>query len=357
RDADARLAEELIATVARERPAAVVVSGDLVDESPHEHQCRAAGRFLAHLRRGLARAGFDVPIYFVLGNHDTKHFGNNWFVARVALLLVAGFSLTLGLALDAGVPAQIVRWTVVGYLLLCCLLDLLLMVIERWSDGPVGAIGGLIEDAASAAARAAGESAKAETGTSLEPTGTPGPSASVKVELFGFDSSARSSLFGFATGRVGRRSLGGRTRKQDDGAACRIAVVHHHPLPVLHDGSEPDAVMMLENAGTFLRACFRHGVKVVLHGHKHVPDVKQLVGADGSGVPIVVAGAGTIFADDSGANRAFGILRWQGGVPRYEPVRLDGAHAPHPLPGEGGREDALRLAASAGDAPAGGAKI
>jgi len=54
--------------------------------------------------------------------------------------------------------------------------------------------------------------------------------------------------------------------------ATKIALLHHHPLPLPADksdiGAEP--FMLLDNANHFLRTIAEHGIHLVLHGHRHV---------------------------------------------------------------------------------------
>jgi hypothetical protein len=47
----------------------------------------------------------------------------------------------------------------------------------------------------------------------------------------------------------------------------KIALVHHHPLPIPH--TESDNFLLLRKGGTFIEALMRQGVDVILHGHKH----------------------------------------------------------------------------------------
>src|SRR5262249_18192672 len=48
----------------------------------------------------------------------------------------------------------------------------------------------------------------------------------------------------------------------------RIAVVHHHPLPIPYD-NPLEETMILRNAGAFLTEVAKLGVRLILHGHKH----------------------------------------------------------------------------------------
>ncbi len=80
----------------------------------------------------------------------------------------------------------------------------------------------------------------------------------------------------------------------------RIAVVHHHALPIVFVSTEREARleerhMVFYNAGTFLWTLNRKGFHLVLHGHKHFASF-QRVGhefADRGRRELAVAGAGS----------------------------------------------------------------
>ncbi len=95
-------------------------------------------------------------------------------------------------------------------------------------------------------------------------------------------------------------------RFRDDGPlgeaspVFRIAVVHHHPLPIVFTSTARAARleerhMVFYNAGTFLWSLNRKGFHLVLHGHKHFASL-QRVGhdfADRGRRELLVAGAGS----------------------------------------------------------------
>lgn len=49
--------------------------------------------------------------------------------------------------------------------------------------------------------------------------------------------------------------------------SLKIAVLHHHPLPIPYSGTEN--IVCLENSGTFLQEMIDGDIGVILHGHKH----------------------------------------------------------------------------------------
>jgi hypothetical protein len=122
------------------------------------------------------------------------------------------------------------------------------------------------------------------------------------------DSNAADEPVRLATGSVGREhllaldteliSLATRLREASFAPIARIAVIHHHVLPIANTaggivGAEP--FMVLHNAGDVLDVLARHQFDLVLHGHKHraqfarvdfQPDTPE-------GYPIAVASAGS----------------------------------------------------------------
>ena len=61
--------------------------------------------------------------------------------------------------------------------------------------------------------------------------------------------------------------------------ALRIAVLHHHIVPIVKEERTPDStypsggVSVVLNAGTVIEGLQRHGFRYVLHGHQHTPAI------------------------------------------------------------------------------------
>lgn len=51
-------------------------------------------------------------------------------------------------------------------------------------------------------------------------------------------------------------------------AFYKIAVVHHHPLPIPYENPQ-EPLMILDNAGAFINELAKQEVRLVLHGHRH----------------------------------------------------------------------------------------
>jgi 3',5'-cyclic AMP phosphodiesterase CpdA len=58
-------------------------------------------------------------------------------------------------------------------------------------------------------------------------------------------------------------------------APYRIAIVHHHSVPIPHD-SKSETLMVLKNAGAFLSEIASVGVRLVLSGHKHHQHISRV---------------------------------------------------------------------------------
>jgi hypothetical protein len=91
-----------------------------------------------------------------------------------------------------------------------------------------------------------------------------------------------------------------------------IAAVHHHPLPLPYD-SENEHMMVMDNAGAFLRELARCDVKLVLHGHKHHQHFARIAvdPASSERVEIAVLSAGTPTEGTSAGSfrHGFNIIR------------------------------------------------
>ncbi len=101
-----------------------------------------------------------------------------------------------------------------------------------------------------------------------------------KLAIFTFDSNTSDPRVNFARGRVGSDELNrfGKAHEEFErepgfADAYKIAVLHHHPLPIADtEGGghfQTDAYLGLEDAGLFLRKMAQRGIDLVLHGHKH----------------------------------------------------------------------------------------
>lgn len=100
--------------------------------------------------------------------------------------------------------------------------------------------------------------------------------------IYSFDSNSTDPRMNFATGLVTQDHLVSFKNQllqwkndysQVFGALNKIALVHHHPMPIsetekraVRDGEE---FVLLKNAGTFMKEMVKGKIDLVLHGHKH----------------------------------------------------------------------------------------
>ncbi|PZU94503.1 MAG: hypothetical protein DI527_02655 [Chelatococcus sp.] len=150
---------------------------------------------------------------------------------------------------------------------------------------------------------------------SQETVQRPGNCSAVLAML---DSNHPGQPIGFATGMVHVDDLvrlRGDLKNVRDTYLVRIAVVHHHLLPIAFTsgrlvGAEP--LMVLHNAGTVLALLAEHRFDLVLHGHKHVAQYARLdlSPRDETGYPVAVVSAGScaLNTQDNTRGNCFNLL-------------------------------------------------
>jgi 3',5'-cyclic AMP phosphodiesterase CpdA len=125
-----------------------------------------------------------------------------------------------------------------------------------------------------------------------------------ELTVFSFDSTLdrkglASSVWPFVSsrGKISRQSFNDFNQSQMDTADrsnFKIALVHHHPLPIPYkqgEGVGPELTTMT-NGGTFIAFMQESGMNLVLHGHEHYPYSCRYC-FDPNQPPIVIAAAGT----------------------------------------------------------------
>lgn len=116
----------------------------------------------------------------------------------------------------------------------------------------------------------------------------------------------------------------------------KLALLHHHPMPIAEAQkrkiTQREELLLLKNAGIFMKEMARNGIDIILHGHRHYPGYSR------AGFPVYpngllyigVLAAGTVGKDDpffsyniitiddeGGINAEF---RWRH-TGSYEPLR------------------------------------
>ncbi len=93
--------------------------------------------------------------------------------------------------------------------------------------------------------------------------------------------------------------------------SLKIAVLHHHPVPIPYTGS--DKLLMLDRAGNFLSEMLKHGVDLILHGHKHHWGFSRIAfhGREGD-IAVLAGGTAAKLTDEPRYNLV--TLYWDGTV-------------------------------------------
>lgn len=140
------------------------------------------------------------------------------------------------------------------------------------------------------------------------------PLSNIPIAIFCLDSNSNDATLNFARGRVGQKEYSRFdsefSRLEKSGIefknAFKIVLLHHHPLPIA--GTEfgrefhLEPFMILDDAGTFIGHMFNKGIDLILHGHKHCPNLSQIKirTPEGFDKEISVLGAGSATSKDPG---------------------------------------------------------
>ena len=263
--------------IVRFDPAMIIVSGDLVDH-PDEQLLTAAKQELVSLAQEAAAQLFVVP-----GNHDLFRWGLDVRRGRSPLFDRIFADMTLERAAAPATPAVVPIAASPGW------------KFWRWRWRRVGP---------SAAPVPEPHLPPKALRLLRQPDGFP-------VLLALLDSNKNETI-AFAGGSVNTDDLAvldQELERIEHVYLVRIAVIHHHVLPIAYTsgrviGAEP--LMVLENAGTVLSKLARHRFDLVLHGHKHRQQFARIDFATevAEGYPIAVASAGSAALFEKNNTRA-----------------------------------------------------
>lgn len=121
------------------------------------------------------------------------------------------------------------------------------------------------------------------------------------LAILSLDSNGGRALYGAARGEVERQTaLAWPEELGVSDSHLGVALVHGHPiqLPYFVDGLATEKRMVMENAGLLVRNLANLGVRLVLHGHRHLPGICSLTLPDSKGEPqpmvVVAAGSATL---------------------------------------------------------------
>jgi predicted phosphodiesterase len=261
------------ATIKRE-PHLIIVSGDLVDD-PVSYNLRLVQAELNKLAQQTKSS-----LHVVAGNHDVFDSGLNTVIGRSdAFDLVFGGNAAVAPQALAAVPTAVVPTAVPER---PGMLRRLMTTFRPYQPPPqppppIAASMPIIRSGI------------------RQPEGLPLP-----VLLALFDSNPNDAKLAFAAGEVSPHDLVAvedALGKMGTPHLLRIAVIHHHVLPIAFsngtiEGNE--SLMVLRNAADVLALLARHRFDLVLHGHKHLSQFVRLdfSPTDAEGYPIAVASAG-----------------------------------------------------------------
>jgi 3',5'-cyclic AMP phosphodiesterase CpdA len=143
-----------------------------------------------------------------------------------------------------------------------------------------------------------------------------------KVAFFSFDSTLerKSGMFWPLVGSRGKISPqsfndfnSGRRQKHDLREYFKIALIHHHPLPIPFKTHPEDIELTtMVNGGSFIAHMQESGINLILHGHEHHPYSCQYC-YEPNGDDIVVAAAGSA-AQEGTVTNSFNYLEIVPGI-------------------------------------------
>ena len=120
------------------------------------------------------------------------------------------------------------------------------------------------------------------------------------VWIYRFDSASEGGTGG--SGMIGEEEIAAfhnefeklHRTKPGFGAAFKIAIVHHHPLPVNWDYNSKDRWLTMANAGSFLSMLLARRFDLILHGHEHLQCKSRLwstLGGEDKELTVISLGA------------------------------------------------------------------
>lgn len=125
-----------------------------------------------------------------------------------------------------------------------------------------------------------------------------------QILLFPFDSNGRDPTIAWAEGNVedaaktfGKYNEIYENLSQTTGELIsrRIAILHHHPLPLPTEKHDRplEGMLILRNSYTFLHEAAKHNIDLILHGHKHVASEARYRTSLDSPKSLIVLSCGT----------------------------------------------------------------
>jgi 3',5'-cyclic AMP phosphodiesterase CpdA len=133
-----------------------------------------------------------------------------------------------------------------------------------------------------------------------------------KLFFLALDTTSLEGLLPGADGQIGREQLkwaeeeieGYQGLVPDFDDYVKIAIMHHHCVPLSGDTAQSNQLMQLLDAGDVIQLLQKYSFNIVLHGHKHYPHINFLLRSDSGAMTIV--GAGTTTCPYVEEQRTFG---------------------------------------------------
>ena len=261
--------DDLFAQVKALNPDLIVITGDMVN-TPWRGTVKRAShrirRFRDELRLALNKP--DLSCVLVPGNHDTRVTG---LIPVARLLPFAFLGATFTLVFFVASLFFVSIWATVFDGMACV-------------SGALALVALLLRAAVTVRLnRAFGDDIFIE-----DPT----PFSELNIGIIPFDSASRG--VNWARGYIDPRQFSNCRKVDDHPTLTWIAAVHHHPLLLPYDSAH-ESMMVMDNAGAFLRELGTYGIKLVLHGHKHHQHFARIFvdPARGQSLDVCVLSAGT----------------------------------------------------------------
>jgi 3',5'-cyclic AMP phosphodiesterase CpdA len=257
---DEKITNGLIEAIRDTRPDYIVLSGDMVNKSREGTFEKAA----EYLRSVFTQAGFDFMrrLLVVAGNHDVGFFPRSHPDDRKRLTNYTGFLSALYGASDVeNRPFHFIHRDANLRLFFACL-DSTLRDRAPLAEGEIG--------------------------------------------------SAQRRWLRSEIEKL-REQLG-----QEYHSYVKIAVMHHHCVPIAGTSPKSERFMQLLDAGDLLEVLDESEFQIVLHGHKHVPHQQPRYRSDSSVLTVIGAGTATcVFLEDQqGFGNNFNLITIEPGHSR-----------------------------------------
>ena len=265
--------QNALAIAKKVTPDLIIISGDFVD-SPFRWSLAGARRKVDELRREVG----IVPVLLTPGNHDVRVLGIlpiDWIYPLLGLVLL----LSAAVRWSQWLP-RVADFFIVAAILLAILrlafvarfdqvltkaplysrfedLGLEVFCFDSARSGPFFAQGKILAEELSNASKRADEVTQP---VAKEPGETAKTEAIKEVQA----APQIAEAIPVAASTAEASEAASKTLPR----LMRLAILHHHALPIPYE-QDAEPMMVLRNAGAFLRQASKLGISLILHGHRH----------------------------------------------------------------------------------------